>query len=82
MASTTVRKVAAARGGRRETQAEARFTDQLVWLDTRETKERVVAMARGFGLSQSAVLRGCAQHGIDALEIGLRDGSIRPEALP
>lgn len=81
MATTTTNRVSAARGGRRETSAEARFTAQLVWLDTPETKERVKALAQAHRLSQSAVLRAVGVHGLKGLEAGLSDGSILAETL-
>lgn len=59
----------------------ARFTAQMVWLDTPEKKDRVMALAVTYRVSQACVLRAVADHGLDALEAGLGDGSIKPNSL-
>lgn len=79
MASVSVESVA--RGGYRGTEAIARFTAQLVWLDTPETKKRVKTLAERYRISQARVLRAVAVDGLSALERGLADGSIRAETL-
>lgn len=82
MAATSVEAVqSASRGGYRGTAATARFTEQLVWLDTRATKARVVALAEQYHRSQATILRAVATAGLDALERGLADGSIDPDTL-
>ena len=79
MAATSVE---APRGGYRGTTVgTARFTSQLVWLDVPEIKDRVVALAYRYGLTQSRILRAVAADGLGALERGLADGSIDPRAL-
>ena len=69
------------RGGYRGTSSVARFTEQLVWLDTPATKDRVVAIAEPYGIAQSKVLRACAQAALADLEAGLADGSIKADSL-
>ena len=82
MATTSVDTAAAApRGGYRGTEATARFTQQLVWLDTPETKDRVMTLARRYRLSQARVLRAVSVDGLAALERGLADGSIKAASL-
>jgi len=81
MATTSVDALAAARGGRRPTSAVARFTQQLVWLDTPDKKTRVQALARRHHVSQACVLRAACERGLGALEAGLADGSIRADTL-
>lgn len=80
MAATSVEAVAS-RGGYRGTEATARYTQQLVWLDTPETKARVVALARRYRRSQATILRAVARAGLVALEEGLANGSIDPDTL-
>lgn len=80
MADTRVDEVAS-RGGYRGTEATARFTQQLVWLDTPSVKARVVALARRYHRSQATILRAVSEAGLLALERGLADGSIDPDAL-
>jgi hypothetical protein len=79
MASSSVEPVA--RGGYRGTEAAARYTAQLVWLDTPETKNRIKALASRYRISQARVLRAVAVSGLDALEAGLASGRIRAESL-
>lgn len=69
------------RGGYRGTQAAAQFTAQLVWLDRPEIKNRVIELALRHRISQSRVLRAAMVDGLQALEHGLADGSIKPESL-
>jgi hypothetical protein len=69
------------RGGYRGTEATARFTAQLVWLDTPEIKDRVKRLASRYRVSQARILRAVAVSGLGALELGLADGSIRAETL-
>lgn len=68
-------------GGYRGTEATARFTAQLVWLDTPDTKRRVKALASRYRISQACVLRAVGLRGLSALEEGLADGSIRAATL-
>jgi hypothetical protein len=79
MTSVSVESVA--RGGYRGTEATARYTAQLVWLDTPEVKKRVVHLARRYRISQARVLRAVGIDGLAALERGLADGSIKAETL-
>lgn len=84
MAAVSVSDVAArdrGRGGYRGTQAQAQFTAQLVWLDRPEMKDRVIALAQNHRVSQSRILRAAMVAGLDALERGLGDGSIKAESL-
>lgn len=85
MAATSVdadvHDVAAPRGGYRGTEATARFTHQLVWLDTPATKARIQALARRYHRSMACILRAVSVDGLAALERGLADGSIDPDAL-
>lgn len=82
MAATSVEAVQGApRGGYRGTEATARFTQQLVWLDTPAIKARVVALARKYHRSQATILRAVSDKGLLALERGLADGSVDPDAL-
>lgn len=82
MAATSVEAdQGVSRGGYRGTEATARFTQQLVWLDTPAVKERVVALARRYRRSQATILRAVSADGLLALERGLADGSIDPDSL-
>ena len=70
-----------ARGGYRGTPAQARFTAQLVALDTPRTRDRVRAMAVRHQLSQAKILRAIVAAGIDHVETGLASGTLHPDAL-
>ncbi len=69
------------RGGYRGTAAQARFTAQLVALDTPKTRDRVKAMADQHRISQAKILRAIVAAGIDHVETGLSSGTLSPDAL-
>jgi hypothetical protein len=73
--------VEAPRGGYRGTSATARFTQQLVWLDTPETKRRITTLATRHRRAQAVILRAVSKNGLAALEQGLADGTIDPDTL-
>lgn len=65
----------------RVTRATARFTSQLVALCVPDRKNRVVALAEGYDISQASVMRAVIDRGLPLLERELRDGKVDPTTL-
>lgn len=60
-------------GGRRPSAAIATFTDQIIGLVTPQTKARIKAICKRYGISQSIVVRrAITENGLDGLEASLR----------
>lgn len=69
------------RGGYRGTPARARFTAQLVALDTPAMRDRVHKMAADHRVSQAKIMRAILAAGIAQVEDGLRSGELLAETL-
>lgn len=69
------------RGGYRGTEAQARFTSQLVGLVTPATRARVIALTRTHRISQAKVLRAIIAAGIDTVEAELASGRVSADTM-
>ena len=59
----------------------ARFTSQLVALCVPDRKDRVVALAEQYGISQASVMRAVIDEGLPLLEAKLRSGKVDATTL-
>ena len=78
MASRTEPAVPFRAGGVRNI---ARFTSQLVALCVPDRKDRVVALAEQYGISQASVMRAVIDEGLPLLEAKLRSGKVDATTL-
>jgi hypothetical protein len=59
----------------------ARFTEQLVALVVPDRKDRVLALAETYGVSQASIMREIINQGLPLLERMLGDGKLDPATL-